>query len=50
MCETLTDGVPEFTRPTYSRMILGFVPAARIVVGFSIRVGISMVSAVRTGP
>lgn len=41
MCAMLTGSVPEFTRPMYSRMILGFVPAARMVVGFSISVGIS---------
>jgi hypothetical protein len=34
----LTSGDPEFTRPTYSRIVFGNVPAASIFVGASMRV------------
>src|SRR5262249_28912544 len=36
---TLTASCPEFTRPAYSSMRFGLLPAAAITVGFSIKVG-----------
>ena len=33
MCAMLTAASAEFTRPTYSSMSLGFVPAAVILLG-----------------
>src|SRR5579862_9861836 len=41
MCATLAPSDFVFTRPTNSSMILGFVPAASIRVGFAISVGIA---------
>src|SRR6185436_6906076 len=42
MCATLTAVVPEFTRPTYSSMSLGLLPAATMRVAFGIRIGVAM--------
>lgn len=42
MCATLTPSVREFTRPTYSSIIFGLLPAASIRVGFSINVGMKL--------
>src|SRR5688572_32552544 len=39
MCATLSASVFELTRPTYSSMRLGLLPAASMVVGLSISVG-----------
>jgi hypothetical protein len=40
MCATLTDASPVFTRPTYSSMRFGGVPAAVTVVGAATSFGI----------
>src|SRR5262249_54157564 len=42
MCAMLTALVPEFTRPTYSSMLLGLLPAATMRVAFGIRIGVAM--------
>src|SRR5262245_48072529 len=42
MCATLTAVVPEFTRPTYSSMFLGLLPAATMHVALGIRIGVAM--------
>src|SRR4030095_9441030 len=44
MCATLTAVVREFTRPTYSSMSFGLLPAATMRVAFGIRTGVRMVA------
>jgi len=39
MRATLTDAVSELTRPTYSSIRFGLLPAARIVVGSLTKLG-----------
>ena len=45
MRATLIDACPEFTRPAYSSIRLGGVPAAWTRVGASIDLGISLIVA-----
>jgi len=42
MCATLAEAVCELTRPIYSSMSLGLLPAAWIRVGWGMRVGIRL--------